>query len=57
MRTHGFASSVVTHRDLSPPIALKRKFLAVDLTVSPACSDKKWRIFSCLYVLETIEWE
>jgi hypothetical protein len=36
MRTHGFALSVVAHRDLLPSIALKRKFLAVDLTVSLA---------------------
>ena len=28
-------------RDLSPSIARKRKFLAVDLTVSPAYPDKK----------------
>jgi hypothetical protein len=57
MRTHGFASSVVTHRDLSPPIALKRKFLAVDLTVSSEYAEKKSRIIRNLYVPETIEWE
>ncbi len=44
-------------QDLSPSIALKRNFLAVDLTVSPAYSDKKSRNFICLYVPETIEWE
>ena len=57
MRTHGFASSVVTHRDLSPPIALKRKFLAVDLTVSSEYAEKKSRFIRNLYVPETIEWE
>jgi hypothetical protein len=45
------------YRHLSPSIAPKRNFLAVDLTVSPACLEKKSRNFSCLYVPETIEWE
>ena len=44
-------------RHLSPSIAPKRNFLAVDLTVSPAHPDKKSRNFSCLYAPETIEWE
>ena len=44
-------------RDLSPSIALKRKFLAVYLTVSPTCPDKKSSNVRCLYVAETIEWE
>jgi hypothetical protein len=57
MRSHGFALSVVTHRDLSPSIALKRTFLAVDLTVSSDYAEKKSRIIRCLYVPETIEWE
>ena len=35
-------------RRLSPSIALKRKFLAVNMTVSPTCSDEKCRNFSCL---------
>jgi hypothetical protein len=42
---------------LSPSIASKRNFLAVDLTVSPAHPDKKSGIFSCLQVPETIEWK
>jgi len=33
---------VVTHRDLSPSIGFKRKFLTVDVTVSPACPDEKF---------------
>ena len=38
MQTLGFALSVVTRRDLSPSIALRRKFLAADLTVSSLCA-------------------
>jgi hypothetical protein len=44
-------------RDLSPAIALKRKFLMVYLTVSPTCPDKKSSNVRRLYVAETIEWE
>lgn len=50
-------NSVRAIRDLSPSIARKRKFLAVDLTVSPACPDKKSSHVRRLYVPETIEWE
>jgi hypothetical protein len=56
MRSHGFALLVVTHRDLSPSIALKWTVLAVDLTVSSEYTEKKSRIIRCLYVPETIEW-
>jgi hypothetical protein len=42
---------------LSPSIALKRKFLAVELTVSLVHLDKKSRDFRRLAVPETIEWE
>jgi hypothetical protein len=38
-------------------IALKRKFLAVELTVSLVHLDKKSRDFRRLAVPETIEWE
>ena len=41
-------------RHLSPSIAAKRSFPAVDLTVSFACPEKKSRSFSCLYGPETI---
>jgi len=40
-----------------PSIALKRKFLTVDVTVSPTCSGEKCRNFPCLSVPEAIEWE
>ena len=49
--------SVATDRDLSPSIALKRKLLAVDLTVSSEYSKNKPIIINGLYVPETIEWE
>jgi hypothetical protein len=42
-----------TFRHLSPSIALKRTFLAVDLTVSSLYAEETKR----LYVPETIEWE
>jgi len=48
---------VVTQRDLSPSIALKRKFLAVDMTVNAAQPEMNSRTFRYLYVPETIEWE
>lgn len=48
---------VVTHRYLSPSIALKRNFLAVDMTVNAASPERKSRTFKWLYVPETIEWE
>jgi hypothetical protein len=44
-------------RHLSPSIAPKRKFLAVDLTVTPAYPDKESCKGSELQVPETIEWE
>ena len=44
-------------RYLSASIALKRKFLAVDVTVSVAYAERNSRIFRCLEVPETIEWE
>ncbi len=50
-------SSPEYSRHLSPSIALKRKFLAVDLTVNAAYIDKRSHNFNCLYVPETIEWE
>jgi len=49
--------NVQPFRHLSPSFAPKRNFLAVDLTVSPACFDEKCFNFNCLYVPETIEWE
>ena len=42
---------------LSPSIAPKRKFLAVDVTVNFPCPAKMSRIFKRLYMPETIEWE
>jgi len=54
MKARGFSLSVVANQDLSPSIALKRKRLAVDLTVSPACAGEKCFNFSRLYVPETI---
>ena len=51
------AKEPLPFRHLSESIALKRKFLAVDVTVSPACPDEKCFNFSRLYVPETIEWE
>ncbi len=45
----------VSSRDQSGSIALKREFLAVDLTVSSEYAEKKSLIISCLYVPETIE--
>ena len=53
----GSFNAVRAIRDLSPSIASKRKFLAVDVTVSQACSDEKYLNFNRLYVPETIEWE
>ena len=47
MRAHGFALSVVTLRDLSPSIALKRDFSTVYLTVSPARPDKNTISYRC----------
>jgi hypothetical protein len=47
--------SVVPH--LSPSIAPKRNYLAVDLTVSLAYREEKSRKYRCLQVPETIEWE
>jgi hypothetical protein len=44
-------------RRLSPPIALKRVFSTVYLTVNSARPDKKDFSFKCLQVPETIEWE
>ena len=44
-------------RHLSPSIAPKRKFLAVDVTVNFPCPAKMSRIFKRLYMPETIEWE
>jgi len=44
-------------RDLSPSIAPKRKFLAVDLTVSSLYAYEKTRSFKRLLIPETIEWE
>jgi hypothetical protein len=49
--------SVRAIRDLSPSIARKREFLAVNLKVSPARPDKKAINVRRLYVPETIEWE
>jgi hypothetical protein len=57
MSARGFALSVVTNRDLSPSIALKRKCLAVDLTVSSEYVAVKPRIIRCLCMPATIEWE
>ena len=57
MSARGFALSVVINRDLSPSIALKRKFLAVDLTVSSEYVAVKSRSIKRLCVPETIEWE
>ena len=54
---HISAKAARSFRDLSPSIAPKRMFLAVDLTVSLACPPQKLRNFMGLYVLETIEWE
>jgi hypothetical protein len=53
----GSCKAVPASRDLSPPIALKRNCLAVDLTVSPTCPDEKCCNFSCLSVPATIDWE
>ena len=47
--------SVVPH--LSPSIAPKRNYLAVDLTVSLAYREEKSCKYRCLQVPETIEWE
>jgi hypothetical protein len=44
-------------RDLSPSIAPKRIFLAVDVTVNLACSWNTSRSFSGLDEPGTIEWE
>jgi hypothetical protein len=42
MRAPRFAfSSFVPSKELSPSVAFKRKFLAVDVTVSPACPEEK----------------
>jgi hypothetical protein len=46
-----------TFRHLSPSIAPKRNYLAVDLTVSLLCASEKPRSFNLLEVPETIEWE
>jgi len=54
---HMAAKAPWLFRHLSPSIALKRKVLAVDLTVSLAYPRKKFCVFKCLYVPETIEWE
>jgi len=51
------AKAARSFRDLSPSIAPKRMFLAVDLTVSLARGEKNSHRFRCLYVPETIEWE
>ena len=53
----GSFNAVRAIRDLSPSIASKRKFLAVDLTVSLAGCEEKSRNYRCLQVPETIEWE
>lgn len=45
------------YRYLSPPIALKRVFSTVYLTVNPVPPEKKAISFKCLQVPETIEWE
>jgi hypothetical protein len=50
-------STFAIYRHLSPSIALKRKFLAVDMTVSQTCPDDKCCNFHCLSAPETIEWE
>ena len=44
-------------RDLSPSIAPKRNFLAVDLTVSSLYAYEKNSIFKRILVPATIEWE
>jgi hypothetical protein len=44
-------------RYLSLPIALKRDFSTVYLTVNPVPPEKKGISFKCLHVPETIEWE
>jgi hypothetical protein len=56
-RALGFATSIVTNQDLSPSIASKLKFLAVDLTVNLVHSQEKSRNVRHLEVPETIEWE
>ncbi len=53
----GSCEAVPAMRGLSPSIAFKRNLLAVDLTVSFPCREKKSRRFRYLEVPETIEWE
>ena len=43
-------------RHQSPSIAPKQHFLTVDLTVKLSRADKKFPVFKCLRLLETIEW-
>lgn len=52
-----WSKAVRAIRDLSPSIVLRRKLLAVDLTVSLPCRQKSYNYFKRLHVPETIEWE
>lgn len=49
--------SNIALRHISPSIALKRTFLAVDLTVSSLCAYENSNGFPGLHVQETFEWE